>query len=316
MSRVYENWERLVRATLRREQLRQSGPGHGRTPSGIAGSVPDSLQRSTNINAILQAADEIQDEDPNVARILCEQAYSMSQNLDPNSDGRGVLQFKTGLMSVIKQKLARRDGAQIDRNRDIERLWEFYQQYKRRNRVDDIQREEQQLRESGNFSANFGELGLRFSEMRKVFATLRALVEVMEALSKDAAPEGVVKLIMDELRRIKASDTTLSGELTPYNIIPLEATSFTNAIGFFPEVRGAISAIRYGEHFPRLPSNYEISEQRDLDMFDLLEYVFGFQVYWFLTSLMCTSIKFCVQILKSNRKVSFLFTSSKLEMKY
>nr|GMD04195.1 callose synthase 10 [Ipomoea batatas] len=123
----------------------------------------------------------------------------MSQNLDPNSDGRGVLQFKTGLMSVIKQKLARRDGAQIDRNRDIERLWEFYQQYKRRNRVDDIQREEQQLRESGNFSANFGELGLRFSEMRKVFANLRALVEVMEALSNDAAPEGVVKLIMDEV---------------------------------------------------------------------------------------------------------------------
>lgn len=26
----------------------------------------------------------------------------MAQNLDPSSDGRGVLQFKTGLMSVIK----------------------------------------------------------------------------------------------------------------------------------------------------------------------------------------------------------------------
>lgn len=26
----------------------------------------------------------------------------MAQNLDPNSYGRGVLQFKTGLMSVIK----------------------------------------------------------------------------------------------------------------------------------------------------------------------------------------------------------------------
>lgn len=69
MARVYDNWERLVRATLRREQLRQTGPGHARKPSGIAGSVPDSLQRTTNINAILQAADEIQDEDPNVARI-------------------------------------------------------------------------------------------------------------------------------------------------------------------------------------------------------------------------------------------------------
>lgn len=33
---------------------------------------------------------------------MCEQAYSMAQNLDPTSDGRGVLQFKTGLMSVIK----------------------------------------------------------------------------------------------------------------------------------------------------------------------------------------------------------------------
>ena len=26
----------------------------------------------------------------------------MAQNLDPDSEGRGVLQFKTGLMSVIK----------------------------------------------------------------------------------------------------------------------------------------------------------------------------------------------------------------------
>lgn len=44
------------------------------------------------------------------------------------------------------------------------------------------------------------------------------------------------------------------------------------------QVRGAISAIRYTEHFPRLPSSFEISGQRDADMFDLLEYVFGFQV--------------------------------------
>lgn len=33
---------------------------------------------------------------------VCEHAYSIAQNLDPNSEGRGVLQFKTGLMSVIK----------------------------------------------------------------------------------------------------------------------------------------------------------------------------------------------------------------------
>ncbi|CAA0830180.1 Callose synthase 10 [Striga hermonthica] len=273
MARVYDNWERLVRSALRSEQR----AGHERTPSGIAGSVPDSLQRTTNINAILQAADEIQSEDPNVARILCEQAYSMAQNLDPNSDGRGVLQFKTGLMSVIKQKLAKKDGGQIDRNRDIERLWEFYNQYKNRHKLDDIQREEQKWRETGTFSANLGDLQYRFSEMKRVFATLRALIEVLEALSKDAAPDGVGRLIKEELRRIKKSNATISGELVPYNIVPLEAPSLTNAIGYFPEVRGAISAIRYTEQFPRFPADFEISGQRSLDMFDLLEYVFGFQ---------------------------------------
>ncbi|KAL3512615.1 hypothetical protein ACH5RR_025332 [Cinchona calisaya] len=272
MARVYNNWERLVRATLRREQLRHTGQGHERTSSGIAGAVPDSLQRSTNINAILQAADDIQSEDPNVSRILCEQAYSMAQNLDPNSNRRGVLQFKTGLMSVIKQNLAKKDGTPLDRSRDIEHLWEFYQRYKRRNRIDDIQREEQRWRESGTFSTNLGDL----SEMRKIIATLKALVEVMEVLSKDA-PERVGKLITDELKRIKKSDATLSAELTPYNIIPLEAQSLTNAIGFFPEVRGAISAIKYTEQFPQLPADFEIFGQRDADMFDLLECVFGFQ---------------------------------------
>ncbi|KAG6683863.1 hypothetical protein I3843_12G034300 [Carya illinoinensis] len=71
MARVRENWERLVRATLSREQLRSAGQGHQRTPSGIAGAVPPSLVKSTNIDAILLAADEIQSEDPSVSRI-CE----------------------------------------------------------------------------------------------------------------------------------------------------------------------------------------------------------------------------------------------------
>ncbi|XP_077236924.1 glucan synthase-like 8 [Tasmannia lanceolata] len=277
MARVYSNWERLVRATLQREQLRSAGQGHGRTSSGLAGAVPPSLVKTTNIDAILQAADEIQDENPNVARILCEQAYTMAQDLDPNSDGRGVLQFKTGLTSLIKQKLAKKDGERIDRHRDIERLWEYYQLYKRRHRIDDIQKEEQRWRESGTFSTAFGELELRALEMKKVYATLRALIEVMEVLSKDAATDGVGRLIVEELRRIRKSDGTLTGELTPYNIVPLDAPSLTNAIGFFPEVRAAISALRYTADFPQLPDDFEVSDLRNLDMFDLLQYVFGFQ---------------------------------------
>lgn len=64
-----DNWEKLVRATLKREQLRNAGQGHARHASGIAGAVPPSLAQTTNVDLILQAADDIQSEDPNVARI-------------------------------------------------------------------------------------------------------------------------------------------------------------------------------------------------------------------------------------------------------
>jgi hypothetical protein len=73
MARVEKNWERLVRATLQREQLRSGVRPGGRAPTaGLIASVPSSLGRTTNIDDILHAADEIQDEDPNVARIQME----------------------------------------------------------------------------------------------------------------------------------------------------------------------------------------------------------------------------------------------------
>ena len=53
-------------------------------------------------------------------------------------------------------KIVRKDGGQIDRNRDIEDLWEFNQRYKRRHRLEDMQRVEKRMRESGTFSAKFG----------------------------------------------------------------------------------------------------------------------------------------------------------------
>lgn len=58
----------------------------------------------------------------------------------------------------MQQKLAKRENVRIDRNQDIEQLWEFYKLYKRRHRVDDIQRQEQNLRESGTFSSEYGQL--------------------------------------------------------------------------------------------------------------------------------------------------------------
>jgi callose synthase len=67
MSRAEELWERLVRAALRRE--RTGIDAYGRPFTSIAGNVPSSLANNRDIDEILRAADEIQDEDPNVARI-------------------------------------------------------------------------------------------------------------------------------------------------------------------------------------------------------------------------------------------------------
>lgn len=67
MSRAEELWERLVRAALRRQ--RHSANAYGRVDGGIAANVPSSLSNNRDIDDILRAADEIQNDDPTVSRI-------------------------------------------------------------------------------------------------------------------------------------------------------------------------------------------------------------------------------------------------------
>ncbi|KAJ1396255.1 Callose synthase 10 [Sesbania bispinosa] len=96
MVRARDNWERLVRATLKREQLRNAGQGHSRVPSGIAGAVPPSLAQTTNIDLILQAADDIQSEDPNVSRILQKINISVIECVSRRENGRKKVMDKNG----------------------------------------------------------------------------------------------------------------------------------------------------------------------------------------------------------------------------
>lgn len=274
MSRAESNWERLVRSALQRQQRRSQTPG--RITSGLASAVPSALN-AANIDAILKAADELQDEDPNVARILCEHAYSLAQNLDPNSEGRGVLQFKTGLMSVIRQKLAKKDGGEIDRSQDIVRIQEFYKRYREKHRVDELQEEEMKLQESGAFSGDLQELERRTLKMKRVYATLKVLGEVVEALTREVAPEGADNLIPEELKKVMESDAAMTEGAVTYNIVPLDAPVMANAITSFPEVKAAISALIYSSGLPRLPEEYPVPQMRSLDILDLLQYIFGFQ---------------------------------------
>ncbi|XP_030955588.1 callose synthase 9 [Quercus lobata] len=266
MSRAEELWERLVRAALRRERTGTDAFGHPVT--GIAGYVPSSLANNRDIDEILRAADEIQDEDPNVSRILCEHAYSLAQNLDPNSEGRGVLQFKTGLMSVIKQKLAKKEVGTIDRSRDIELLQEFYKMYREKNSVDELREEEMKLRESGAFSGNLGELERKTVKRKRIFATLKVLGKVLGQLTKE---------IPEELKRVMEADAEMTEDLIAYNIIPLDGRTLTNAIVNMPEVQAAVSALKYHRGLAKLPVDFPIPATRNSDMLDFLHYIFGFQ---------------------------------------
>ncbi|GKV51452.1 hypothetical protein SLEP1_g58109 [Rubroshorea leprosula] len=187
MARVEGLWERLVRAAIRSERI--GVDALGQPVGGIAGYVPSSLANNRDIEDILRAADEIQDEDANVSRILCEHAYSLAQNLDPNSEGRGVLQFKTGLMSIIKQKPAKREAGVIDRSQDVAHLQEFYKAYRERNNVDKLREEAMKLRESGVFSGSLGELERKTVKRKRVYGTLRVLGMVLEQLTKDIPEE-------------------------------------------------------------------------------------------------------------------------------
>lgn len=274
MSHVEDLWERLVRAALLRER---TAADYGRPETGIVANVPSSLANNRDIDSILRAADEIQDDDPSISRILCEHAYSLAQNLDPNSEGRGVLQFKTGLMSLIKQKLAKREAGNIDRSRDIIRLNEFYKLYREKNNVDKLREEEMKLRESGAFSGNLGELERKTVKRKKVYATLKVLGAVLNQLSKEVSPEDAERLIPAELRRVLESDAAMTEDLVAYNIIPLDGPSITNVIPSFPEVQASISAVKYFRGLSKLPGNFSIPTTRNADIFDFLHFVFGFQ---------------------------------------
>ncbi|EEC74403.1 hypothetical protein OsI_09759 [Oryza sativa Indica Group] len=268
MARAAANWERLVRAALRGERL---AGAFGVPVTGIAGNVPSSLGNNVHIDEVLRAADEIQDEDPTVARILCEHAYTLAQNLDPNSEGRGVLQFKTGLMSVIRQKLAKREGGAIDRSQDVAKLQEFYKLYREKHKVDELCEDEMKLRESAVFSGNLGELERKTLKRKKVLATLKVL---WSAGSSTFSRMFCYQLIM---KRVMQKDAERTEDVVAYNIIPLDALSTTNDIVNFPEVRAAISALQYHRELPRLPATFSVPDARNSDMLDLLHCVFGFQ---------------------------------------
>lgn len=68
MSLAESSWKRLVNAALQRDRA-GGGAGGGTGQGSLMDYVPSSLPNNRDIDAILRAADELQNEDPSIARI-------------------------------------------------------------------------------------------------------------------------------------------------------------------------------------------------------------------------------------------------------
>jgi len=266
-------------AEKRRQSARQGGGGGdddgfggGDTTTSSAAFVPQSLQQQRNIDVILRTADEVQQDDPQVARILCEYAYSLSQHLDPKDEGRGVLQFKTGLLSIIKQKRSKKEGEKIDRSQDIRYVQDFYRRFRERNQVDELEEEVRRDREHQSSDQDTSMLDKQ-EKLRRVYLMARILNEVVEALQSTHS-EMTIDL---SLKAVMANDAKKLQEYKAYNILPLETPGVTNSFQLFPEVSGATRALEYTSDLPKFPDTYDMPKERALDVFDFLHYVFGFQ---------------------------------------
>ncbi|XP_024363886.1 callose synthase 9 isoform X2 [Physcomitrium patens] len=274
--RVLMRWEALVYRARMAAALR--GAGEHQALGGASNTtVPETLRsQRANINAILETADELGKQDHEVARILCEHAYTLVQNLDPYSEGRGVLQFKTGLLSVIKQNRSRTAGEKIVRSLDAVKLQEFYKKYREKNHLDKLEAEAKTSRESDSYDEDSATIEQRTELQRRVYLTARIINEAIDALTEDGQTED----LDPELKRIMEEDANKLREYKPYNILPLETPGVTNAFSSFPEVIGAARALEYkvsSSELPDFPEDFDKPQERRVDVFDFLQYTFGFQ---------------------------------------
>lgn len=97
--------------------------------------------------------------------------------------------------SAGSQKFAKKDGASIDRQNDIQILWNIYLEYKSRCRIDDMQREQERLRESGTFSTEIMHVHLHVHNLENQLAAERSEREKQMETLKQSMRDEMWKMI-------------------------------------------------------------------------------------------------------------------------
>ncbi|GLT25134.1 hypothetical protein SLA2020_002850 [Shorea laevis] len=215
--------------------------------------VPSSL---SSITPILRIAKEIEHERPRVAYLCRFYAFEKAHRLDQSSSGRGVRQFKTGLLQRLERDNASSLASRVKKT-DAREIESYYQQYYE-NYVRALDQGEQ---------ADRAQLG-------KAYQTAGVLFEVLCAVNKTEKVEEVAPEIIAAARDVQEKKEIY----TPYNILPLDIAGASQSIMQLEEVKAAVAAM-WNTRGLNWPAAFEQQRQKsgDLDLLDWLRAMFGFQ---------------------------------------
>ncbi|GAU28412.1 hypothetical protein TSUD_54640 [Trifolium subterraneum] len=171
-------------------------------------------------------------------------AFVIAHNLDKNSSGRGVRQFKTSLLHRLEQDENATKRGGIGDIRELKRVYHVYRDYfARNNKAFDL---EQSRRE-------------KLINARIIASVLfEVLKTVTNTPSNQALTEG-----------------NAIHKKTEFNILPLEQGGIQHAIMQQPEIKAAIAVIRNIRGLP--PAQDFKKHGAFIDLFDFLQHCFGFQ---------------------------------------
>ncbi|KAH7512777.1 hypothetical protein FEM48_Zijuj12G0126200 [Ziziphus jujuba var. spinosa] len=193
-----------------------------------------------DIQRFLRTANLIERKEPRIAYLCRFHAFVIAHNNDRNSNGRGVRQFKTALLQRLEQDevFTLRKRKEKTDIRELRRVYYAYKEYINK--------------QNGKLDPENRE------KLIKAFTIASVLFEVLETA-------------LDT----RGSIHTRHDFFAPYNILPLDRGGIQPAIMQQPEIRVAIAAI---QNIRGLPSAQDFQKHGDFkDLFDFLEYCFGFQ---------------------------------------
>ncbi|KAF5745135.1 callose synthase 5 [Tripterygium wilfordii] len=216
--------------------------------------VPSSL---ASIAPVLRIATEIQQERPRVAYLCRFYAFEKAHRLDPNSTGRGVRQFKTGLLQRLERDNASSLASRVKKT-DAREIESFYQQYY-----------EHYIR-----ALDQGEQADR-AQLGKAYQAAGVLFEVLCAVNKTEKVEEVAPEIIAAARDVQEKKEIY----VPYNILPLDSAGASQSIMQLEETKAAVAAL-WNTRGLNWPPAFEAHRQKagDLDLLDWLRAMFGFQL--------------------------------------